>query len=124
MHQTITPIKFGQLFIGDNGRTLVIEPKYTVPKDLIVYQDAASTSHPIATAAIVDRWTSLVENYGKTLENSTENLNAFSYLFRVSMLPFVSQYLPGLPPNFRENAMTALKLGTAKAFNHGIMIRI
>ena len=124
MFKAISPIKFGQLYIADGGRMIVIEPQYTVSKDLIVYEDANSAKHPIATAAIVDRWTSLVENYGDTLPHSTENLNAFSYLFRVSMLPFISQYLPGLPANFRENAVNALKQGKAKAFNHGMMFRI
>ena len=124
MFKAISPIKFGQLYIADGGRMIVIEPQYTVSKDLIVYEDANLAKHPIATAAIVDRWTSLVENYGDTLPNSTENLNALSYLFRVSMLPFISQYLPGLPANFRENAVNALKLGTAKAFNHGMMFKI
>jgi hypothetical protein len=124
MLKALSPLRFGQLFIGENGRAVVIEPKYLVPKGLVVYQDNKEFQHTVTNAPMVDKWTRVMENYGQTLPNSPESLGAFSALFRASILPVLNQNLQSLPANFRENAVNAIRQGTAKAFNNGILFRV
>jgi hypothetical protein len=121
MLKALSPIQFGQLFIGEKGRVVLIEPKYLVPRGFMVYEDQHQFQRGMGTFPLIDRWTRVMENYGHTLSQSPERLNTLSALFRESVAPVLQQNLARLPVNFRENAMNTLRQGTTKAFNNGIL---
>lgn len=113
--------KFGQLFVGEQGKVIVLEPKYTHDRDLILYEpQSGAGARPIDRSAMVSQWTRIIETYGPMSNKGNEGFYALVNQFRVNML--ASGVLQNVPGPDRQTAIKTLTHGEATPFNGGIKL--
>ena len=136
------PSRFGQLFIGESGTTLVLEPNQPVNKGDVLYQpklneaplnapiykagtpDAAPV-YKLGTSPLVALWTQVIENYGPMFNKGTEGFYALSTLFRQSLMSAGPlNPLNMVPPSDRQQALATLTSPATETapFNNGLKL--
>jgi hypothetical protein len=113
--------KFGQFFVGEQGKVIVLEPKYTHDRDLVLYEPQPGAGvRPIGRSPMVSQWTRIIETYGPMSNKGNEGFYALVNQFRVNML--ASGVLQNVPGSDKQTAIKTLTHGEAIPFNGGIRL--
>lgn len=113
--------RFGQLFVGEAGKVIVLEPKDTYNKGIVLHQAVPNGPiNPLTTSPVVAEWTKVVENYGPLFNKGAEGFYALANLFRHSLGQ--SGVINTVPLQDKQNAMATLLYGKAAPFNGGLKL--
>lgn len=119
--QSPVGLRFGQLFIGEQGQVAVIEPKYPTNKDAILYQHTPNEPiYFVGRHPLVKYWTEVVEQFGNQLTDNPFGLSALSQILRINMTQ--NGLYEAVPPIDRFNAANTMYKGRSSAFNNGIRL--
>jgi hypothetical protein len=112
---------FGQMFIGEAGKVVVLEPKDIEGKEAILYQASPPNGSisKLGSSPTTKAWTEVIENYGPLFSKGSSGFYALTDFMRQSLLGPNSP-IAMVPPADRQNAFFTLSKGKVEPFNGGV----
>lgn len=121
MQISASSVRFGQMFVGENGKVIVLEPKRPETRGLLLHESQPGSGvHPVGSSPVIDIWTRVIERFGRQFRREDDGFQALGALFRADAAR--NGILGAIPPQERQNAQITLTYGALKPFNGGLRL--
>ena len=119
--QSASGSRFGQLFVGEGGRVVIVEPKYPTNKDGILFQhQPGEPVYYLGRNPLVELLTQVCEQFGDQLPGNPFALMPLSQLVRQTLTNAgVASLVPAID---QATATYTMANGRSSAANHGIRL--